>query len=80
MISATGVTSVPCVSFAGPEFAKHEADGALVVDKSLLTSVPDVYAAGDCSHVEGLTRAENSSHWFQMKLWTQVRDGPTLIV
>lgn len=46
VIVAVGVT--PNTKMLGPEFAKHPT-GAAAVDKHLETSVPGVFAAGDCA-------------------------------
>ena len=66
VVSATGV--VP-----GGEVFKHvvnvNEEGAIVIDDSMRTSHPDIYAAGDvCS--AGWVPA---FHWVQMRLWTQAR-------
>lgn len=45
------------------------ADGCLVVNDMMETSVPGVFSAGDCCSFQG----KNASDlYFQMKLWTQV--------
>ena len=46
-----------------------ETDGGLKVNEQMLTSEPDVYAAGDVCSVGWKT----SELWFQMRLWTQAR-------
>jgi len=48
---------------------KLDEEYGIVVDTTLRTSLPDVYAAGD---VCGLKIPENR-HWTQMRLWTQAR-------
>ena len=63
-------------------------DGYIKVDRNLRTSIPDVFAAGDCCAYAALcdqpepSRSEPSgastsglsslNHFFQMRLWTQV--------
>lgn len=73
IISATGVqpntdfisTTAP-VNGLSPVLA---ADGCIVVNESMETSVSGVFAAGDCCSFQG----KNASNlYFQMKLWTQV--------
>ena len=44
-------------------------DGGVVVDGCMRTSAAGVYAAGDVCRAAALEAA--SSHWFQMRLWTQ---------
>lgn len=44
--------------------------GALAVNKYMETSVSDIYAAGDCCSINSIDSVQ--SHWFQMRLWTQV--------
>uniref|UniRef100_A0A8C5G149 Pyridine nucleotide-disulfide oxidoreductase domain-containing protein 1 n=1 Tax=Gouania willdenowi TaxID=441366 RepID=A0A8C5G149_GOUWI len=68
IVSATGVVpnSEPFIN--GNTFAVAE-DGGLCVDDHMLTSEPDVYAAGDvCTACW-----EHSPLWQQMRLWTQAR-------
>ncbi|KAA8495594.1 Pyridine nucleotide-disulfide oxidoreductase domain-containing protein 1 [Porphyridium purpureum] len=81
VVAATGV--VPCTSSdpgylevccergAPPLVRDHE--GAIVVEPgSLVTSVPGIYAAGDCSRVN-TNSLSAESNWFQMRLWSQAR-------
>jgi hypothetical protein len=42
----------------------------ILVDKHMHTSHPDIYAAGDCVTCNW---SNQSSHWFQMRLWSQAR-------
>ncbi|KAL7670173.1 hypothetical protein ACOME3_005116 [Neoechinorhynchus agilis] len=44
-------------------------DGGIVVDKEMMSSIPDVYAAGDVCSVNWGERED----WFQMRTWTQAR-------
>ena len=57
--------------------ARHAEDGAVLVNEYMETTVPDVFAAGDCCCYQpsskSLEENETSGHWFQMKLWSQVR-------
>lgn len=67
VVSATGVT--PHRNFiADAEFALGP-DGGLTINELMQTSIADVYAAGDVVHAGW----QLSSHWFQMRLWTQAR-------
>lgn len=45
-------------------------DGGILVDHLQRTSLPDVYAAGDCCTANWQPLAK---HWLQMRLWTQAR-------
>lgn len=68
VVSATGVVPNTEPFLAGNKF-KLADDGGLQVDDHMLTSEPDVYAAGDvCTACW-----EHSSFWQQMRLWTQAR-------
>lgn len=66
VVSATGV--VPATELAGPA-AVRGSDGGLAVDRDLRTSLPRVYAAGDCCSVT----SPESPEWFQMRLWSQAK-------
>ena len=44
-------------------------DGGLLINEEMLTSVTDIYAAGDVCSVGW----KMSELWFQMRLWTQAR-------
>eukprot|EP00698_Gefionella_okellyi_P001713 TRINITY_DN11582_c0_g1_i1.p1 TRINITY_DN11582_c0_g1~~TRINITY_DN11582_c0_g1_i1.p1 ORF type:complete len:483 (+),score=71.67 TRINITY_DN11582_c0_g1_i1:70-1518(+) len=66
LVSATGV--IPNTKFLGPEF-QRAADGGVMADRQLRTSVSDVFAAGDvCSLARG-----DADTWFQMRLWDQAK-------
>ncbi|XP_077565831.1 pyridine nucleotide-disulfide oxidoreductase domain-containing protein 1 [Stigmatopora nigra] len=68
VVSATGVTPNTEPFLHGNSFTLAE-DGGLRVDDHMVTSEPDVYAAGDvCTACW-----EHSSLWQQMRLWTQAR-------
>ncbi|XP_061770074.1 pyridine nucleotide-disulfide oxidoreductase domain-containing protein 1 isoform X4 [Nerophis ophidion] len=68
VVSATGVTPNTQPFLTGNNFAVAD-DGGLRVDHHMMTSQPDVYAAGDvCSACW-----EHSPFWQQMRLWTQAR-------
>lgn len=68
VVSATGV--VPNINFniVGSEF-RLGPDGGIFVNELMETSVRNVYAAGDICYAGW----EWTSHWFQMRLWTQAR-------
>lgn len=68
VVSATGV--LPNIEFVGDEIQRAH-DGSLLVDESMMTSIDDVYAAGDCCWVN--LKNVDSQHWFQMRLWSQAR-------
>ncbi|CAI9736659.1 nucleotide-disulfide oxidoreductase domain-containing 1-like [Octopus vulgaris] len=68
VVSATGVVPNTELLLQGNSFDRSE-DGGIKVNSKMLTSVPNVFAAGDvCSPSWKL-----SEHWFQMRLWTQAR-------
>ncbi|KAL7370513.1 hypothetical protein ABVT39_002898 [Epinephelus coioides] len=68
VVSATGVVPNTEPFLHGNNFALAE-DGGLQVDDHMMTSEPDVYAAGDvCTACW-----EHSPLWQQMRLWTQAR-------
>ncbi|XP_051158669.1 pyridine nucleotide-disulfide oxidoreductase domain-containing protein 1 [Leptopilina boulardi] len=65
VISATGV--IPNANLLGLEDLKKGEDGGYLVDWKLMTSMEDIFAAGDvCS-----ANWDLATHWFQMRLWTQ---------
>lgn len=49
---------------------QRASDGGILVDNDLQSSIPGIYAAGDCCTVNP---AATAPHWFQMRLWTQAR-------
>ncbi|THD26715.1 Pyridine nucleotide-disulfide oxidoreductase domain-containing protein 1 [Fasciola hepatica] len=57
--------------FFGTSFdlAPANAGGGVLVDDQMQTSVPDVYAAGDCAFANWTW----APHWIQMRLWSQAR-------
>ncbi|KAF3859491.1 hypothetical protein F7725_021890 [Dissostichus mawsoni] len=68
VVSATGVVPNTEPFLHGNNFALAD-DGGLHVDDHMMTSEPDVYAAGDvCTACW-----EHSPMWQQMRLWTQAR-------
>ncbi|XP_068573018.1 pyridine nucleotide-disulfide oxidoreductase domain-containing protein 1 isoform X3 [Cebidichthys violaceus] len=68
VVSATGVVPNAEPFLHGNNFALAN-DGGLQVDDHMMTSEPDVYAAGDvCTACW-----EHSALWQQMRLWTQAR-------
>ncbi|XP_061617562.1 pyridine nucleotide-disulfide oxidoreductase domain-containing protein 1 isoform X1 [Phyllopteryx taeniolatus] len=68
VVSATGVTPNTEPFLHGNNFALAD-DGGLRIDDHMVTSEPDVYAAGDvCTACW-----EHSPLWQQMRLWTQAR-------
>mmetsp|Transcript_7925 Transcript_7925/g.20306 ORF Transcript_7925/g.20306 Transcript_7925/m.20306 type:complete len:487 (-) Transcript_7925:79-1539(-) len=69
VISCIGVLPNTGWISAGAEFEKAS-DGGLIVDATMRTNVPDVYAAGDvCTIREG----DMGPHFFQLRLWAQAR-------
>lgn len=59
----------------GGDGARAYADDfeGFIVDHHLRTSVPDIFAAGDCCVVNTDTLQEDERRlWFQMRLWSQV--------
>ncbi|CAB1414454.1 unnamed protein product [Pleuronectes platessa] len=68
VVSATGVVPNTEPFLHGNKFALAD-DAGLRVDEHMMTSEPDVYAAGDvCTACW-----EHSALWQQMRLWTQAR-------
>uniref|UniRef100_A0A3Q1ED38 Pyridine nucleotide-disulphide oxidoreductase domain 1 n=1 Tax=Acanthochromis polyacanthus TaxID=80966 RepID=A0A3Q1ED38_9TELE len=68
IVSATGVVPNTEPFLHGNNFSVAD-DGGLQVDDHMMTSEPDVYAAGDvCTACW-----EHSPLWQQMRLWTQAR-------
>ncbi|KAG7215937.1 hypothetical protein INR49_031533 [Caranx melampygus] len=68
VVSATGVVPNTEPFLHGNNFALAD-DGGLQVDDHMMTSEPDIYAAGDvCTACW-----EHSALWQQMRLWTQAR-------
>eukprot|EP00118_Oscarella_pearsei_P009533 m.55317 g.55317 ORF g.55317 m.55317 type:complete len:511 (+) comp34453_c0_seq3:214-1746(+) len=68
VLSATGVIPASVELLQHFKFNISE-DGGLLVDDQMRTNAPDIYAAGDvCS-----AGWKPSSHWFQMRLWSQAR-------
>uniref|UniRef100_A0A665X886 Pyridine nucleotide-disulfide oxidoreductase domain-containing protein 1 n=1 Tax=Echeneis naucrates TaxID=173247 RepID=A0A665X886_ECHNA len=68
VVSATGVVPNTEPFLHGNNFAQAD-DGGLQVNDQMMTSEPDVYAAGDvCTACW-----EHSPMWQQMRLWTQAR-------
>ena len=58
---------------------ERDPEGALFVDNRQKTSLPDVFAAGDCCTIRTAHKYKDDAeagldcHWFQMRLWTQAR-------
>lgn len=69
VVSAIGVDPAPAVAWVPPCVHRSPTDGGILVDTSMKTSVPDVYAAGDaCTLID-----DSKTPWFQMRLWSQAR-------
>ena len=63
----------PNTDWLPAELDRGPEDGGVAVDASMQSSVPGIYAAGDCCCV----RPEAyGPQWFQMRLWTQVTTVP----
>eukprot|EP01024_Parvocaulis_polyphysoides_P057179 TRINITY_DN6072_c2_g1_i2.p1 TRINITY_DN6072_c2_g1~~TRINITY_DN6072_c2_g1_i2.p1 ORF type:complete len:495 (-),score=102.85 TRINITY_DN6072_c2_g1_i2:217-1701(-) len=66
-----------------PSEIKRAQDGGVEVDLSFESSVPGIYAIGDCctavKRVEQGKEDPTSEHWFQMRLWTQARIQGTFV-
>lgn len=71
VVCATGVA--PATQWL-PECFERDADGGLLVDDLMRTSVDGVYAAGDaCSCARWARLREEGCHWFQWRLWSQAQ-------
>ena len=57
VVAAVGV--VPNTAFLQGTGIKLAANGAVVIDRQMRASVPDIYAAGDCAQVYSSIRKEN---------------------
>ncbi|CAF3450868.1 unnamed protein product [Rotaria sp. Silwood1] len=68
VVSAIGVTPNVELFLQSADF-KLGADGGLLVDETMRTSIKNIFACGDVC-TAGWTFAE---HWFQMRLWSQAR-------
>ena len=66
------MNAVSNLAFVSPELKRDMTDevGTLAVNQYMETSISDIYAAGDCCSIVSSDSAQ--SHWFQMRLWTQV--------
>eukprot|EP01133_Synstelium_polycarpum_P014581 gene14581-17241_t len=69
LVSATGVVPNDDSIKVEPVAPKRDALG-YIVDKTMSTSIKDIYAAGDTCSIQW---PDQSDHWFQMKLWSQAR-------
>ncbi|CAF0938146.1 unnamed protein product [Rotaria sp. Silwood1] len=68
VVCAIGVTPNVELFLQSADF-KLGADGGLLVDETMRTSIKNIFACGDVC-TAGWTFAE---HWFQMRLWSQAR-------
>ncbi|ELU09647.1 hypothetical protein CAPTEDRAFT_157263 [Capitella teleta] len=69
VVSATGVNPNVDIFTSGNKFDVDAADGGIIVNEHMQTSVSHVYAAGDVCHAGWQT----SPYWLQMRLWCQAR-------
>lgn len=86
VVSATGVQpktalfthSENCISSGTNTGLSLQCDpeGYILVDSSMSTNIPNVFAAGDCCRYPDCLDADSSMHFFQMRLWTQVNPYP----
>lgn len=65
IIAATGVT--PNTGMLGLEFVRGP-DGGVQINDRMLTSVPNVYAAGDVAFADFGAMKDSRSHWFQVRI------------
>lgn len=75
VVSATGVTPAPGVHgyYGAKSRLPQSPDGGITVDTTMqCIGLPNVFAAGDAATVQR-DESGDSSHWFQMRLWSQVR-------
>lgn len=70
VIAATGVLPV-VPRFEGQDLPKLEEENAIVVNELLESSIPGIFAAGDCCHLN-LPKNPHGK-WHQMRLWSQAR-------
>ena len=73
LVCATGVN--PAVNIFQGQNVKFGNDGGIEVNESFETSLPDVYAAGDCCSPGW----EISPYWVHMRLWTQAKQMGTCV-
>ena len=67
IVYVTGVKpNVPTINTKAHPL-KYSPEGHLLVDSNMRTSIPNIYAGGDCCCASW----DHSKHWFQMNLWTQ---------
>ncbi|XP_065666702.1 pyridine nucleotide-disulfide oxidoreductase domain-containing protein 1 isoform X1 [Hydra vulgaris] len=67
IVYATGVKpNVPKIHTKVHQI-KCSPEGHLLVDANMRTSIPNIYAGGDCCQASW----DQSTYWFQMNLWTQ---------
>jgi hypothetical protein len=69
VVSATGV--VPNTELFRGSPVRLDEEGYIEVDDYFQSSVPNVFAAGDCCSY--LPKFRSTEFFFQMKLWTQAR-------
>ena len=74
LVCATGVTPAVSKIFHNQD-VRIAPDGGIVVDESFETSIPDVFAAGDCCSPGW----EFSPFWQHMRLWTQAKQMGTCV-
>ena len=70
IISATGI--VPNADWILEGDLKKGQHGNLLVDRTMQTTAPDVYAAGDVVECDS-SWSQGGTHWFQMRLWSQAK-------
>lgn len=71
---STTTADVNCTSPTPVEKIARATGGEILVDEGMQSTCAGVFAAGDCCQVVSQQeQGQPERHWFQMKLWSQVR-------
>ena len=79
IVAATGVDASVRVDWLPTEHFPRGKDGGIAVTETFQSiGDPCVFAAGDAASAETRT-ADTSTHWFQMRTWSQARSSGTYV-